>query len=144
MYAHGCTCSVLATLQKLQELYYRIGDEKMNKHEPCTERLHLRMAAADKQMLQDKAAQMNMTVSEYLRALINNKRLVSAPELPQLAVQIIKIGTNVNQICNVARQCGVSQERIAETENHLAAIQDKLGDLITEIQDRKDRHRYKI
>ena len=113
----------------------------MNKHEPCTERLHLRMAAADKQMLQDKAAQMNMTVSEYLRALINNKRLVSAPELPQLAVQIIKIGTNVNQICNVARQCGVSQERIAETENHLAAIQDKLGDLITEIQDRKDRSR---
>lgn len=117
----------------------------MNKHKPYTERLKLRMTVEEKQELQAKAAKANMTVSAYLRALINNKKIVVAPDLPKLAVQIIKIGVNVNQICNVAKDCGtVSHELIAETENHLAAIQNKLSELITEIHDRKDRTRYKI
>jgi hypothetical protein len=103
------------------------------------------LTAEEKQMFLDKAEQANMNVSDYIRALVNNKRIVVAPDLPKLAVQIIKIGVNVNQICNVAKDCGtVSHELIAETENHLAAIQNKLSELITEIQDRKDRTRYKI
>lgn len=117
----------------------------MNKQSQYTERVHLRLTAEEKQMFLDKAEQANMKVSDYIRALVNNKRIVVAPELPQLTVQLIKIGVNVNQICNVARKCGtVSQERIEETEKNLVAIQDKLSKLITEIQDRKDRTRYKI
>ena len=117
----------------------------MNKQSQYTERVHLRLTAEEKQMFLDKAEQANMNVSDYIRALVNNKRIVVAPDLPKLAVQIIKIGVNVNQICNVAKDCGtVSHELIAETENHLAAIQNKLSELITEIQDRKDRTRYKI
>ena len=117
----------------------------MNKQSQHTERVHLRLTAEEKQLFLTKAEQANMKVSDYIRALVNNKRIVVAPELPQLTVQLIKIGVNVNQICNVARKCGtVSQERIEETEKNLVAIQDKLSKLITEIQDRKDRTRYKI
>lgn len=114
-------------------------------HEPYTERLHLRLTAEEKQMFLTKAAEADMKVSDYIRALVNNKRIVVAPDLPKLAVQIIKIGVNVNQICNVAKDSGtISKERIEETEKHLAAIQDLMLELIKEIRYRKDRTRYKI
>lgn len=112
----------------------------MNKQSQYTERVHLRMNAEEKQMILDKANQAEMNVSDYLRALINNRRIVVAPELPKLAVQIIKIGVNANQICNVAKKCGtVSPERIAEVEKRYSDIQDLLRKLIAEIQERKDR-----
>ena len=117
----------------------------MNKQSQYTERVHLRLTAEEKQMFLDKAEQANMNVSDYIRALVNNKRIVVAPDRPKLAVQIIKIGVNVNQICNVARECKtVSQESIQGLEQQYSEIQDLLSKLITEIQDRKDRHRYKI
>lgn len=145
MYARGRTCSVLATTLNLHENKKHIGGEKVNKQSQYTERLKLRMTAEDQQALQAKAAQANMTVSAYLRALINNKKIVVAPDLPKLAVQIIKIGVNVNQICNVAKDCGtVSHELIAEIEKQYTDIQNLTGDLIREVYYRKDRNRYKI
>lgn len=145
LYARGRTCSVLATTRNLQQIRKPIGEKTMNKQSRYTERVHLRLTAEEKQMFLAKAEQANMKVSDYIRALVNNKRIVVAPDLPKLVVQIIKIGVNVNQICNVAKDSGtVSQERIQETEKNIVAIQDKLSELITEIQDRKDRHRYKI
>lgn len=117
----------------------------MNKQSRYTERVHLRLTAEEKQMFLDKVEQANMNVSDYIRALVNNKRIVVAPDLPKLAVQIIKIGVNVNQICNVAKDCGtVSHELIAEIEKQYTDIQNLTGDLIREVYYRKDRNRYKI
>lgn len=117
----------------------------MDKHKPYTERLKLRMTVEEKQELQAKAAKANITVSAYLRALINNKKIVVAPDLPKLVVQTIKIGVNVNQILNVAKASGtISQEKIAEIEKQYTDIQNLTGDLIREVYYRKDRNRYKI
>lgn len=66
--------------------------------ERYTARLKLRMTAEDKKMIQDKAAAANMTMSEFVRALVDRKKIVVAPELPELLRQIIRVGTNVNQI----------------------------------------------
>ena len=116
----------------------------MNKQTQCTERVHLRMTAEEKQEIQAKAEQADMTVSEYIRALIDNKKIVVAPDLPRLAVQIIRIGVNVNQICNVAKDCGIPQEQIQAIEKQWTKIQDLLSELIKEIKERKDKNRYKI
>lgn len=116
----------------------------MNKQSQYTERVHLRLNEEEKQMIQAKAEQADMTVSEYIRALINNKKIVVAPDLPRLVVQIIKIGVNVNQICNVAKDCGIPQEQIQTIENQWTNIQDLVSNLIKEIQERKDKNRYKI
>ena len=114
-------------------------------HDPYTERLHLRLTAEEKKMLQDKAAEANMKVSDYIRALVNNKRIVVAPDLPKLVVQIIKINTNVCQVLSVAKDCGtVSEERIQEIQNRMSSIQDLTSDLIKEVHYRKDKTRYKI
>lgn len=116
----------------------------MNKQSRYTERVHLRLTAEEKQMFLTKAEQANMNVSDYIRALVNNKRIVVAPDLPKLVVQIIRIGVNVNQICNVAKDCGIPQEQIQTIENQWTNIQDLVSDLIKEIQERKDKNRYKI
>lgn len=114
-------------------------------HEPYTERLHLRLTAEEKQMFLTKAAEADMNVSDYIRALINNKRIVVAPDLPKLVVQIIKINTNVSQILHVAEDSGtVSAERIQEIRNQITDIQNLTGDLIKEVRYRKDRTRYKL
>jgi predicted DNA binding CopG/RHH family protein len=136
---------MLATTQNLHDLKNSNGEKMMDKHKPYTERLKLRMTVEEKQELQAKAAKANMTVSKYIRALINNKKIVVAPDLPKLVVQTIKIGVNVNQILNVAKASGtISQEKIAEIEKQYTDIQNLTGDLIREVYYRKDRNRYKI
>lgn len=144
LYAHGDTRSMLATTRNLQKFQNHIGEKMMNKHEPYSERVKLRLSEEDKRQIQIKAEQANMNVSDYLRALINNKRIVVAPDLPKIAVQIIKIGVNVSQICNIAKDCGtVSPEIIQETEQQLTAVKDKLSELIKEVHEKKDRTKYK-
>lgn len=113
--------------------------------ERYTARLKLRMTAEDKKRIQSKAAAANMTMSEFARALIDRKKIVVAPELPELLRQIIKIGTNVNQILLVNETYGTaSREATEEVKSNLSAVTAAVSDLVTECKCRKDRTRYKI
>ena len=110
-----------------------------------TERLKLRLTPEEKQRLQDKAAAAHMNLSEFMRAVVDRKKIVVAPELPQLLRQLIKIGTNVNQILLVNQVHGnASAETVGETEKNLSAITNLTSDLITEIKCRKEKSRKKI
>lgn len=113
--------------------------------ERYTARLKLRMTAEDKKMIQDKAAAANMTMSEFVRALVDRKKIVVAPELPELLRQIIRIGTNVNQILLVNENYGTaSKESTEKVRSNLSAVTAAVSDLVTEIKCRKDTTRYKI
>lgn len=113
--------------------------------ERYTERLKLRMTQEEKQRLQDKAAAADMNLSEYMRALIDRQKIVVAPELPHLLRQLIRVGTNVNQILLVNQVYGnASAETVGETEKNLSAITDLTSKLVTEIKCRKDTTRYKL
>ena len=113
--------------------------------ERYTERLKLRMTAEDKKRIQDKAAAADMNLSEYVRALIDRQKIVVAPELPHLLRQLIRVGTNVNQILLVNQVYGnASAETVGETEKNLSAITDLTSKLVTEIKCRKDTTRYKL
>ena len=135
---------MLAPCLKIHKVRIAIGERIMN-DERYTERLKLRMTAEDKKMIQDKAAAANMTMSEYVRALVDRKKIVVAPELPELLRQIIKIGTNVNQILLVNETYGTaSREATEEVKSNLSAVTAAVSDLVTECKCRKDRTRYKI
>lgn len=113
--------------------------------ERYTARLKLRMTAEDKKMIQDKAAAANMTVSEFVRALVDRKKIVVAPELPELLRQIIRIGTNANQILLVNENYGTASREVTEkVKSNLSAVTAAVSDLVTECRCRKDRTRYKI
>ena len=100
------------------------------------------MTAEDKKMIQDKAAAANMTVSEFVRALVYRKKIVVAPELLR---QIIRVGTNVNQILLVNENYGTaSKESVEKVKSNLSSVTAAVSDLVTEIKCRKDTTRYKI
>ena len=135
---------MLATPQKLQELIIQLEKRIMNNGN-YTARLKLRLTDDEKKMFQEKAAAANMNMSEYVRALVNRKKIVVAPELPELLRQIIKIGTNVNQILLVNQTYGNASDAVTdEVRKNLSAVTDAVSDLVTECKCRKDRTRYKL
>ncbi len=115
------------------------------KKEKLDARVKLILTAEEKKRIQDKAAAAGMNVSQFLRACIQRKRIVVAPELPELCRQIIRVGVNTCQVLNVYReQDGADPAQVERIEKNLTAIQYLTGDLIREIQNRKDRTRYKL
>lgn len=90
-------------------------------------------------MLLAKSAEARMNMSQYLLALSEQKKIIVVDELPELIRQIIKIGTNVNQIATVANtHKSVSAKQIEAVEKQLAEIQSLLGNLIDVIKNSKD------
>ena len=104
-----------------------------------TERLELRLTQSEKEKLSAQAAEARMSMSQYLLALSEQKRIVVADELPEVCVQLIKIGTNVNQIAHVANTYHtVSEKDIESVNRNLAKVQDLLSKLIDTIKNSDD------
>lgn len=104
-----------------------------------TERVSLRFSHSEKEKLSSKAAEARMSMSQYLLALSEQKKIIVVDELPELVRQVIKIGTNVNQIAMVANtHKSVSAKQIETVENQLSDIQNLLGNLIDVIKNSKD------
>ena len=97
------------------------------------------MTKEQKENLALKAAEARLSMSQYLLALSEQKKIIIADGLPELCRQIIKIGTNVNQIALVANTHKTVSEKQLETVNdNLVNIQLLLGKLIDTIQNSKD------
>lgn len=104
-----------------------------------TEQVALRLTPAEKEKLSVQAAEARMSMSQYLLALSEQKKIIIADGLPELCRQIIKIGTNVNQIALVANtHKTVSEKQLQTVNDNLVNIQLLLGKLIDTIQNSKD------
>lgn len=104
-----------------------------------TERMEIRLTPLEKEKLSAKAAEARMNMSQYLLALSEQKKIIVADELPELCRQIIKIGTNVNQIAMVANTYKtVSNKQIDIVNQNLIEIQNLLGKLIDTIKNSED------
>lgn len=104
-----------------------------------TERISLRYSQSEKEKLSAKAAEARMNMSQYLLALSEQKKIIVADELPELCRQIIRIGTNVNQITAVANtHKSVSEKQLDIVNLNLIEIQNLLGKLIDTIKNSDD------
>ena len=104
-----------------------------------TEHITLRLTPLEKEKLSVKAAKARMNMSQYLLALSEQKKIIVADELPELCRQIIRIGTNVNQIAMVANtHKSVSVNQIDIVNQNLIEIQNLLGKLIDTIKNSDD------
>lgn len=102
-------------------------------------RVTLRLSQMEKEKLAAQAAEARMNMSQYLLALSEQKKIIIADGLPELCRQIIKIGTNVNQIAMVANSNkSVSEKQLDIVNMNLIQIQNLLGNLINTIQNSKD------
>ena len=65
-------------------------------------RIYFRCSQKDKDNLRKKSKQANMNMSEYIVSLSENKKIIVAQGLPQLSLELKRIGVNINQIAMVA------------------------------------------
>ena len=108
--------------------------------EKKTARQILSMTQLEKEKLIEKASQAHVNVSEYIRALINGRRLVVCDELPELIRQVVKIGVNVNQVENVALLSGsMTPEELEPLNKQLQEIQRLTRQVIRCCMDSKEK-----
>lgn len=104
-----------------------------------TLQVHFRLTPEQKDMLTNKAKASRLTVTEYLLAVAERKKIYVVDGLPELCVQIIKIGTNINQVTHtINAQKTVSDKQVEYLNSSLIEIQNLLGKLIDEIKSSSD------
>ena len=105
-----------------------------------TAQVLLRFTPAEKENLLRRAAEARMSMSKYILALSEQKKIYVIDGLPELIVQIIKIGTNVNQVAFVANLYkSVSLEQITLLRNDLEEVKQLIKKLIAIIKNSKDK-----
>lgn len=93
--------------------------------------VHFRLSPLEKEKLISRANEAHMNLSDYIMHLSEQKRIVVVDELPDLINQIVKIGTNVNQIALVANTYkSVSAQQIEQLENELSRVRRALTQII--------------
>ncbi len=93
--------------------------------------VHFRLSPVEKEKLISRASEAHMNLSDYIMHLSEQKRIVVVDELPDLINQIVKIGTNVNQIALVANTYkSVSAQQIEQLENELSRVRRALTQII--------------
>ncbi len=100
-----------------------------------TLQVHFRLTPEQKENLTNKAQSARLSVTEYLLALSERKKIYVVDGLPELCVQIIKIGTNINQVTHtINANRSVSEKQIECLNSNLIEIQNLLGKMIDKIK----------
>ncbi len=106
----------------------------MKKSREKTERFELRMTITEKEKLLAKAKEANMNMSQYIIALSENKKIVVAENIPQLLVEITRIGTNINQIAHVCNsQKYVQTEQLTEINRLMQDVKSAMNKILHEL-----------
>ena len=104
-----------------------------------TERMELRLTPAEKDNLIKKADEARMSMSKYLLALSEQKKIIVVEDLTEFIRQLIKIGTNVNQVALVANTYrSVSEKQIETLNENLIQVQQLIRKLIFIIRNTND------
>lgn len=117
----------------------RFGRENENMSRIRTERIEIRVTPDEKEKLRGDAEKSRMNMSNYILRLSEQKKIYAVDGIPELIKQIIRIGTNVNQIVMVANtNKSVSEKQIETVNFNLTKIQKLLADMIEVIKNSDD------
>ena len=113
------------------KLYYlKNGDDVMSE-ENKSQRITLRVSPKEKQELEKRAEQAKMSLSQYLIRAGENKKITVAENIPELFLEITRIGVNINQIAHVANsQKYVNTQQIYELKRLLREVQGDMEKII--------------
>ena len=92
-----------------------------------TKDVHFRLTETEYEILQKTAQDGNLSISEYVRKVLNNQKVIvnynlvaDVPEIKKLLAEFGKIGSNLNQIAKYFNQGGIlSQEMRGEINKRL-------------------------
>lgn len=96
--------------------------------------INIRVTPSEKEKLYSKAKLARMTVSQYLLSLSDEKKIYVVDCVPELLVEISRIGVNINQIARVGNsQKFVNKEQLDIIQNHLEDIQRMMYQIVREL-----------
>ena len=105
--------------------------------------INFRISLEEKKKLQAKAKQAHMSISSYIIALSENKKITVAENIPELLLEITRIGTNINQIAHIGNsQKYVNQQQLDEVLNLLEDIESIMQKMLSEIFN-EDEHTFR-
>ena len=104
-------------------------------------RIEIRLLPVEKEKIEQSAAVLHMTVTDYIRACCLRKRVMDTSWVPEITKQIVKIGVNVNQIATVANtNHSVSDRQIDLVNENLIGVQNQLRAVIEHMENPLDRN----
>lgn len=84
-----------------------------------------------------------MSISSYIIALSENKKITVAENIPELLLEITRIGTNINQIAHIGNsQKYVNKQQLDEVLNLLEDIESIMQKILSEIFN-EDEHTFR-
>lgn len=99
------------------------------------ERICIRVAKNDKEIILKKAKQSRRNLTDFMIDCALKKQIYVIDGLPQLVLQISKIGNNINQVVRLAHTNGyVSNGDVIILKNYLNNIQNTLYDFVKELK----------
>lgn len=114
-----------------------MSEEKKN----C--QLHFRLTSSELRKLQKKAETAHMSISGYIMALSENKKITVAENIPELLLEITRIGTNINQIAHIGNsQKYVSKQQLDEVSDLLEDVKSIMQKILSEIYN-EDEHTFR-
>ena len=100
-----------------------------------TERLQLRVSSEEKEAITQKAADANMSISDYIVALSEGKKVIDIRKIAQLILEVRRIGVNVNQIAAVANYNKyTNQPMLTKVNEDQKKVYDLLVKILEELQ----------
>ena len=105
--------------------------------------INFRISLEEKKKLQAKAKQAHMSISSYIIALSENKKITVAENIPELLLEITRIGTNINQIAHIGNsQKYVNKQQLDEVLNLIEDIESIMQKILSEIFN-EDEHTFR-
>lgn len=105
--------------------------------------INFRISLEEKKKLQAKAKQAHMSISSYIIALSENKKITVAENIPELLLEITRIGTNINQIAHIGNsQKYANKQQLDEVLNLLEDIESIMQKILSEIFN-EDEHTFR-
>ena len=102
--------------------------------------LHIRISPSEKEMIEANAAKAKLSVSDYVRRCCLKKKVMDTSWVAGIVNQIIRIGTNINQVVVVANTTkSVSSAQIDLLNRNLIEVQNKLQGIIDGMQTPEDK-----
>lgn len=97
-------------------------------------KINLRVSPSEKEKIYSKAKNARMTVSQYLLSLSDEKKIYVVDCVPELLVEITRIGVNINQIARIGNtQKFVTKEQLDILQSHLEDIQRMMYQIVREL-----------
>lgn len=104
-----------------------------------TESYLLHLTPTEKENLKAKAEQSKMSISKYLLKLSEDKKIIVAENIPELFLEITRIGVNINQIAHVANsQKYVNTRQIYEVKNLLREVQESMSKILNALGEKEN------